>query len=165
VIDIFAPEPLSPAHRTGDFHCGVPSLDSWLHERALTNHSRHFSQVFVSADRFGVVLAYYTLSTAAIVRSSAPSAIRRNAPDPVPAMMIGRLAVTESQQGQCLGQIIVKDALARCARVSQETAFAAVLVNPVDAAAKRFWERFTFCTLPGDPGTMYLPTSALADVI
>jgi GNAT superfamily N-acetyltransferase len=159
---LFAPEPISSAHRAEGFECGVASLDDWLKRRAVANQLRHFSQVFVIAAEDHSVAAYYALSTGAVFRSLAPATLRRNAPDPLPALVIGRLAVDSRFQGRGLARVLLRDALARCLRASHDVAFAMVLATPVDARAREFWSRWQFRPLPGDPTTMFLATQALS---
>jgi GNAT superfamily N-acetyltransferase len=118
----------------------------------------------VIADSDGRVAAYYALATGAVARDFVPGPIRRNATDPIPALVIGRLAVDLRCQEQGLARVLVKDALTRCLRVREHAGFALVLVNPVDAVAERFWARWRFRPLPGDAHTMYLPTDGLAKV-
>jgi GNAT superfamily N-acetyltransferase len=158
---LFAPEPLLAAHNVDGFRCGVDSLDGWPRRRALANQERHFSQVFVIADGGHQVAAYYALSTGAVSRAFVPASLRRNAPDPIPALVIGRLAVDSERQGEGLARILVRDALTRCLRARRDIAFAAVLVTSADARARSFWERWQFRPLPGDPSAMWLPTAAL----
>jgi GNAT superfamily N-acetyltransferase len=154
---------LAPTHRTGDFTCGDESLDAWLHRRALNNQAHHYSQTFVVADETLRVVGYYALATGSLGRAAAPGSLRRNAPDPIPAMVVGRLGVDVAYQGRGLGRILVRDALLRCLRGSVDFAFAAILVTPADDNAREFWTHWQFRRLPGDATAMYLPTTALAD--
>jgi GNAT superfamily N-acetyltransferase len=131
-------------------------LDRWLKRRALANQSRHFSQVFVIASGDYSVAAHYALSMGAVTRLVAPTALRRNAPDPLPALVIGRMAVDSRHQGHGLARVLLRDALARCIRASRDLAFALVLATPVDARAREFWAHWQFRPLPGDPATVYL---------
>jgi GNAT superfamily N-acetyltransferase len=154
---------LAPTHVTGAFACGDGSLDAWLRRRALDNQARHYSQTFVIADETLRVVGYYALATGSIDRAAAPGALRRNAPDPIPAMVLGRLGVDVAWRGRGLGRILVRDALLRCLRGSADFAFAAIVVTPADDDARGFWTHWQFRPLPGDATAMHLPTTALAD--
>jgi hypothetical protein len=86
------PTAITPAHHLVDFDSGEPSLDDWLKKRALKNHASGASRCFVvCADN--AVVGYYSLSAGAISHQTAPKAMRRNMPDPLPVLLLGRLAI------------------------------------------------------------------------
>ncbi len=89
---IRAPEPLTAVHHAQAFTCGETSLDLWLKQRALRNQVSGASRVYVICDDTRVV-GYYALATGGLVAVEATEAIRRNMPNPIPAMVLGRLAV------------------------------------------------------------------------
>lgn len=151
-----APTPLSASHELGDFDCGAPVLDEWLRSRALRNESR-YSRTFVVGS--GVRLAgYYCISAGAVDRVSAPSKLRRNAPEAIPVSVIGRLAVDRAFAGRGLGASLLADALGRIAFASQNIGIAAALVHAKDDAAKRFYLACAeFIEYPADSRTLYLP--------
>lgn len=90
---LLAPQPLTTTHQLDDFSCGEPTLDEWLKRRALAKHLRGASRTFVAADHEGRVFGYYSMAAGAVTHQLATSDIRRNMPDPVPVMVLGRLAV------------------------------------------------------------------------
>lgn len=160
-MTFFAPEPLADRHRLGEFSCGVDSLDQWLTRRARTNSRSGASRVFVVCAEADVVVAYYSLSTGAVVRDTLPAALRRDTPQPIPILLIGRFAVDRRYQRQGLGRSLLQDALERCARLSQEVGFMAVLVHPVDEQAMTFWQRFGFIPAPTREPMLLLSTAHL----
>jgi GNAT superfamily N-acetyltransferase len=97
--EIGAPEHLTPAHDVTDFDSGVPALDDWLKRRALDNEKAHASRTYV-VTAGGRVVGYYALANGAVSAADAPGRVRRNMPDPIPVMIIGRLAVDRGWQGR-----------------------------------------------------------------
>ena len=97
-----APEPLNDSHLIDQFECGEPSLDDWLRRRASANQASGASRTFVVC-RGVQVLGYYALAAGGITSSEAPSRLRRNMPDPIPVMVLGRLAVDRREHGKGLG--------------------------------------------------------------
>ena len=87
------PEPLTASHRLDDFECGEAALDDWLKRRALANQSSGASRTFVVTDQDGRVRGYYAMAAGAVSHQLATSGVRRNMPDPVPVMVLARLAV------------------------------------------------------------------------
>ena len=91
--DYSAPLPISMEHDSGDFDCGDNVLNDWLRRRALANQISLASRTFVICTDGRHVVAYYSLATGAIARELAPGAIRRNMPEQIPLIVLGRLAV------------------------------------------------------------------------
>jgi hypothetical protein len=86
------PEPLDPDHDIAGFDCGVESLNAWLQRRAAANQVSGASRTFVVCENTKVV-GYYALASSAVAAAAAPGRFRRNMPDPVPVVVLGRLAV------------------------------------------------------------------------
>lgn len=93
-----APEPLNPDHVIADFDCGGTSLNAWLQRRAMANQVSGASRSFVVCDGDHVV-GYYALASSAVAPAAAPGRFKRNMPDPVPVVALGRLAVALSHRG------------------------------------------------------------------
>jgi len=89
---ISAPEPLHAGHVLTSFCCGVDSMDNWLKQRAMKNQVTGASRSFVCCDNNSKVLAYYSLASSAVTTNTAPGRFRRNMPDPIPVVVLGRLA-------------------------------------------------------------------------
>ena len=155
-----APVPLGDDHDTTNFDCGSAPLNEWLSQRARKSESR-FSRTYVVCE-IRQVIAYYCISAGAVERSSAPSRLRRNAPNTIPVSIIGRLAVSRLHQGQSLGTHLLADALRRIAIASQTIGIGAVLVQAKDDDAKRFYlSRSEFQEYPSESRTLYMPIDTL----
>ena len=153
--EITPPEPITTAHNVESFACGVPVLDEWLKRRALKNESSGASRTFVICQDKQVV-GYYTLATGSIEHGSAPGKIRRNMPNPIPVMVLGRLAVDQEQQHAGLGRGLLKDAVLRTLTVSQHAGVKALLVHALSEDAKRFYTRSGFLESPFDTMTLMI---------
>ncbi len=92
-LQLGAPEPLSGTHHTDGFDCGEAALDEWLRRRAMANQLSGASRTFVVADQEGRVCGYYAMAAGAVAHQGATGSVRRNMPDPIPVMVLARLAV------------------------------------------------------------------------
>lgn len=157
-------EPLADHHERNAFHCGEAALDDYIRHRARQDLKRRVATVFVAVGEENHVIAgYYTLSAASLDRNHLPEAQARKLPRyPVPAAIIGRLAVDEDYQGQAYGRFILFDALDRILRASQNMAVHAVLVDAKNDAARAFYEKVGFQALPGVPGRLFIPLKMIA---
>ena len=155
------PEPLAASHRLDDFECGEAVLDDWLKRRALANQSRGASRTFVVTDQDGLVCGYYAMAAGAVSHRLATSGVRRNMPDPVPVMVLARLAVDRRAQGQHLGASLLQDAVNRAVAVSQNAGVRALLVHALDQKAKQFYEHYGFQPSPTHPMTLMLRLSSV----
>ncbi len=142
--DLTPPEPLSSEHRIDAFECGEPLLDEWLRKRALGNQGSGASRTFVVTDAAGRVMGYYALAAGAVSHETATSAVRRNMPDPVPVLVLGRLAVDRRAQGVRLGAALLQDAVKRAISVAADAGVRALLVHALSEQAKRFYEHYGF---------------------
>jgi GNAT superfamily N-acetyltransferase len=149
------PEPLHHGHVLDAFASGVPMLDDWLLRRALVNQDNGASRTFVLC-RAPRVIGYYALAAGAIASNEAPGRLRRNMPDPIPMMVLGRLAVDRHEQGRGLGALLLRDALARTHRAAREMGIVGVLVHAISEEAKSFYQRWGFLEAPSHPMTLVL---------
>jgi GNAT superfamily N-acetyltransferase len=155
-LDLVAPQPLASDHNCIDFSCGELVLDDWLKRRALINQVSGASRTFVVADRDHRVWGYYAMAAGAVSHQLATGNIRRNMPDPVPVMVLGRLAVDRRAQGIKLGGSLLQDAVNRAINVAQNTGVRALLVHALNEPAKRFYEYYGFQASPVDPLVLML---------
>jgi GNAT superfamily N-acetyltransferase len=155
-LQLTAPQPLNATHHLDTFDCGEPVLNEWLKRRALSNHMSGASRTFVVANTENLVLAYYALAAGAVSHQQAPSAIRRNMPDPVPVIVLGRLAVDHRAQGIKLGASLLQDAVNRVLVLSQNAGIRALLVHALNDRAKQFYEHYGFQPSPIDSMTLML---------
>ena len=106
---ISAPVSISPDQVTGIFDCGVASLNEWLKRQALKNETTGASRTFVVCDGEQQVVGYYALATGSVIRREAPGKVRRGMPEPVPVLILGRLAVALPWQAAGIGSGLSKD--------------------------------------------------------
>jgi ribosomal protein S18 acetylase RimI-like enzyme len=157
--------PLNPTHDRTGFRCGVKALDSYLKKQAKQDIKRHISRVFVTTkpDNPKVVIGYYTLSTLSIELNQIPEKLARKLPKhPVPAALIGRLAVNNAAQGQGVGKMLLADAIKRTLAVSDQIAIYAMVVDAINDNAKRFYEQFGFTRLSDDRPRLFLPLKSIS---
>jgi GNAT superfamily N-acetyltransferase len=151
------PEPISDAHDVNAFDCGESSLNDWLRRRALQNETSGASRTYVVCEESTrSVVAYYCLAAGAIANGAAPGRVRRNMPDPIPVMVIGRLAVDKHHRGRGLGQGLLRDALLRTLQAAHIAGIRAILVHAISPHAKTFYERAGFHASPIDPMTLMI---------
>ena len=155
-LQLGAPEPLSSVHRLDEFDCGELVLDEWLKRRALANQLSGGSRTFVVADQDSRVCGYYAMAAGAVAHQMATSSVRRNMPDPVPVMVLARLAVDQRAQGMNLGASLLQDAVNRAVAVSLNTGVRALLVHALHDRAKLFFEHYGFQASPVHPMTLML---------
>jgi GNAT superfamily N-acetyltransferase len=148
-----APEALADHHVVDAFDCGEPDLDIWLRRRALANQVSGASRTFVVC-RMAHVVGFYALAAGAIASNEAPGRLRRNMPDPIPVLVLGRLAVHRAEQGRNLGSLLLRDAAIRTHRVANDTGVAGVLVHAISEPAKAFYARRGFVECPSNPLTL-----------
>ena len=154
------PEPLGEHHDLTAFACGRDDLDRWLKERARDSEGRSArTYVVTRGDR---VVAFHCVSAGSVVRSSLPRRLRHGNPDPVPLIVIGRLAVDSEFHGRGLGSGLLKDALSRALAASRAIGVRAVLVHAIDDEAAAFYARFGFLPSPIDARTLMLPIDTIA---
>jgi predicted N-acetyltransferase YhbS len=163
-LSLQPPTALTATHLVTEFDCGVESLNEWLDKRAWKNQVLDVSRTFVITNG-EVVIGYYCLSSAAIDRIELPKSRQRNMPDPIPAILIGRLAVDLRYQGQKIGLSLLQDAICRIITASQSIGIAYILVHALDDAAKRFYELNGFVAIPEQPLTLFLSVATATKAI
>lgn len=145
------PTPLDSTHRTDRFDCGEESLNDWLRKRALKNQVTGGSRTFVVCEPDHRVVGYYALAAGSVVHRAAPGKIRRNMPDPIPVVVLGRLAVDLSWPGRGLGGDLLSNAVKRSIQTASHVGVRALIVHALSEEAKRFYERSGFQSSPTDP--------------
>jgi GNAT superfamily N-acetyltransferase len=155
---ISSPEHLNGDHDLSAFDCGVSSLDTWLKRQALLNEASGASRTYV-VTAGGRVVGYYALATGSVNQAESTGRIRRGMPDPIPVMILGRLAVDREFQRAKLGSALLKDALLRTLQVSSLVGIRAVLLHAISEDAKRFYLRYGFAEAPLNPMTLMIKLS------
>jgi GNAT superfamily N-acetyltransferase len=155
------PEKLREDHDLSRFQCGEPALDDWLRRRALQNEESGASRTYVVCAGLRVT-AYYALAVGAVAHAGTAGRIRRNMPDPVPVMIIGRLAVDQEFHGHGLGQGLLRDAMLRTLQAADIAGIRAILVHAISSDAQRFYERHGFVRSPIDPLMLMITVADVA---
>ena len=152
------PQKLQPEHDVSVFDCGELVLNDWLRRRALQNQQSGASSTYVVLDKIRVV-AYYSLAAGSVARETAPGRVRRNVPDPVPVVVVGRLAVDRGFQSQGLGRALLRDAVLRILQAADIIGVRAILVHALSDQAKHFYEDYGFTPSPINPLTLMITVS------
>lgn len=164
---LISPSPVEPIHADDDvsrFDCGVERPDRWLVERAKANEGKLASRTYV-VKRDALVVGFYAISTSSIVHAAVGGSVRRNMPDPIPAVLLGQLAIDRSVQGQRLGVSLLQDALLRILQVSKVIGTRVVIVDAISDEARAFYLRFGFTATRTDPMRLFLDIRAIEVVL
>ena len=149
-VDFSPPRLLAAEDDLDGFDCGSEPLNSWLRLRAQSNHVSGASRSYVCASGARVI-GYFCLAAGSVQHEAAPGSIRRNMPDPVPTIIMGRLAVDLKVRGRGIGRQLVIYAIERCEEVAEIAGFRALLVHAKDTVAAAFYSRHKFIASPIDP--------------
>ncbi len=158
-------ERLGRAHERSAFSCGRESLDAFLRTLVNQYEKRRLGRTYVVV-RPGEerVLGYYTLASGSVSFEKLPKKAAKKLPrHPVPVVLLARLAIDQSAQGQGLGGFLLADALRRCLVLAAQLGVHAVEVDALDEQAKAFYEKYGFVALQDNPLHLYLPIATLAD--
>lgn len=150
-----APQPLAEHHRRDEFDSGEPSLDDWLKRRAARNQANGSSRTYVVCEG-EVVIGYYCLAAGAIGHAEAPSLMKRNRPDPVPVLVLGRLAIHQEHHRQGIGTALLNDAIRRSLQAASIAGVTALLVHAISEQARYFYLSRGFVESPVKPMTLCL---------
>ena len=152
-------EPLAPHHDRASFSCGEPSLDRYIRRQASQDARRRVARVFVvSGEPPERIAGYYALSAASFEKDNLPEGLAKRLPHyPVPAAVIGRLAVDLRSQGSGLGEVPLLDAIHRVVRAGDTIGVYAVVVDALHDRASAFYERYGFVPFQSQPLRLYLP--------
>lgn len=152
MVAVTPPRPLVEEDEREAFDCGRESINTWFRRHAWFNQANNLSRVNVIADvQTGRIVGYVSLSTAQIERAFLPKSQQRNRPDPVPAVLLGQLAVDKNDQGQGHAVSLLLFALRTALRIAEIVGAAGVLLHPLDDDVRSFYARWGFQDLPFDP--------------
>lgn len=157
---IQAPEPIRADHHVTTFQCGEDVLDEWLQRRALKNEVLGASRTFVACVEQNVV-GYYALAAGSVSHTMVSSKMRRNMPEPIPAIILARLAIDKNWQGNGVGYSLLQDALLRSQAAAGYIGAKVMLVHALTDSAKHFYEHFGFRASPIDDKMLMLTLSEL----
>lgn len=159
-------EVLEKKHERSSFNCGHILLDDYIKKQARRDVNRDLSACFVLIDEENVVKGYYTLSANSIRREDFPESLLKKMPPSyinLPTTLLGRLAVDNSIKGQKYGEVLLMDALYRTLKTLESVGSLAVIVDPIDEKAQRFYGKYGFILLPTS-GKMFLPMKTIKDL-
>ncbi|WP_019867587.1 GNAT family N-acetyltransferase [Methylovulum miyakonense] len=163
-LKLTPPAPITDKLELSNFDSGEFSLNEWLKRRAFKNHAIGASRCFVlCAD--AKVIGYYSLSAGAISHEAAPKAMRRNMPDPLPVLLLGRLAVDKRYHNQGIGQALLRDAMLRAVNVSGNAGVFALLVHALSDQAKQFYLSRGFVESPLQPMTLIMTLETVRSIL
>jgi GNAT superfamily N-acetyltransferase len=149
-------EKLRPSHAIEGFDCGREELNRYLLRFAWANQQAGAAQTYVGLVGDAVV-GYYTLAVGHVTREEAPERLTKGqARHPVPIMLLARLAVALSSQGQGVGKALLRDAMQRTLQAADIAGIRAFAVHAKDEEAKRFYEKFDFIPSPTDPMHLFV---------
>ena len=158
------PTAITADHGLEDFDSGEASLDEWLKKRALKNHASGASRCFILCSGKTVV-GYYSLSAGAISHEVAPKAMRRNMPDPLPVLLLGRLAIDRNYHNQGLGSGLLRDAMLRALNVAGDAGVFAILVHALHGQAKQFYLSRGFVQSPLQPMSLMMTLATVRSIL
>ncbi|MCA0051480.1 GNAT family N-acetyltransferase [Mesorhizobium sp. B283B1A] len=159
-MSLSAPVPLADHHDLNDFSSGIPSLDDWLKKRARANQAGGASRTYVTCIGNRVV-GYYAIASGGVRMVETPGRFRRNMPDPIPVVVLGRLAVDQSHHGQGIGRALVRDAGLRILQAAEILGIRGILVHAISDDARAFYMAVGFEPSPVEPLTLM---ATLADL-
>lgn len=159
-MPLSAPVRLAEDHQLEDFSSGEASLDDWLKKRARSNQASGASSVYVCCEGYRIA-AYYSLSASAVTAALTPGRFRRNMPDPIPVVPLGRLAIDTRWQRQGVGRSLFRDAALRVSQAADSIGVRGIVVHAISDDARKFYLALGFTGCPGDPMMLVV---TLADV-
>jgi len=163
-LNLRPPSPITADSELADFDSGELSLNEWLKKRALKNNAAGASRCFVLCNG-NTVIGYYSLSAGAISHEAAPKAMRRNMPDPLPMLLLGRLAVDKRYHNKGIGQALLRDAMIRAVNVSGNAGIFAILVHALNDQAKQFYLSRGFVESPLQPMTLMMTIETVRSIL
>ena len=159
-----SPEPLTAEHRIEAFESGQAVLDNWLRRRALVNQSTGASRTYVVCEDKRVV-AFYALASGAIAQAGVTGKFRRNMPEPIPIVILARLAVDRAYHGRGLGRGMFRDAALRVVQAADTIGIRGIIVHAISEEARRFYVALGFDPSPGDAMTLMVTLRDLSSAI
>jgi GNAT superfamily N-acetyltransferase len=152
-VPLSPPEPLAGHHELDVFASGEDALDDWLRRRARANQASGASRTYVVSEG-GRVAGYYALASGAISQASVPGRFRRNMPDPIPVVLLARLAVDRTHQGRGLDRALFRDAARRVAQAADAIGIRGIVVHAISENARRFYIALGFDPCPAEAMTL-----------
>jgi GNAT superfamily N-acetyltransferase len=158
------PEPLTDDHQLDRFDSGAPTLDDWLKRRAMANQASGATRTYVVCEGKRAV-AYYALASGAIAQAGVPGKLRRNMPDPIPVVVLARLAVDANYQGRGLGRALFRDAAVRVTHAADAIGIRGIIVHAISESAREFYISLGFDPCPSDGMTLVVTLRDLRAIL
>ena len=155
-MGLHAPVPLQPDHIVTGFSCGEESMDAWLRQHALRNQESGASRTFVVTTDDSCVVGYYSLAAGHLVAIDAVGRFRRNMPDPLPVVVLGRLAVDIRFQHRGLSRAMVRDALLRTIAAAEQLGIRGVIVHALRNELIDYYRKLGFTSSPTTPDLLMI---------
>lgn len=137
-------------------------LNHWLQRRAAANQASGASRTFVAREE---VVGYCALASSAVAPAAAPGRFRRNMPDPIPVVVLGRLAVATSHRGQGVGRALFQDAALRVIHAADAIGIRGMVVHALSEEAKAFYLSLGLDESPLDPMTLMVTVIDLREAV
>ena len=153
VNGLLPPELLADRHEFGDFRSAEPSLDDWLKRRARANQVSGASRTYVVCQHQRVI-GYYALASGVVTVETAPGRFRRNMPDPIPVVVLARLAVDRDWHGRGIGRGLFRDAARRVSQAADAIGIRGIVVHAISEEARNFYVALGFDQSPREPLTL-----------
>ena len=151
MADFLPPRPIADTDDIFDFDCGRDSLNAWLRQHCLRNQETGASRTSVICEaQSGRIAGYVSLSAAQIERAYMLKRDQRNMPDPIPAVLMGQLAVDKRDQAQGVAASLLYSAFKTTLRIAEEVGCFTLLTHPLDEEVRSFYRKFDFVDLPGE---------------
>ncbi len=163
-LPLSPPEPLTDDHQVDSFESGEPVLDDWLRRRARANQASGASRTYLVCEG-KCVAAYYALASGAIAQAGVPGKFRRNMPDPIPVVVLARLAVDRHYQGHGLGRALFRDAAQRVAHAADTIGIRGILVHAISEEARKFYIALGFDPCPAEAMTLVVTLRDLRAIL
>ena len=146
------PRPLQASDDRQNFDCGRESLNQWFRRHAWRNQQSGASRISIICDPLtGAIAGYVSLSAAQIERGHLPKSVQRNQPDPLPALLLGQLAIDQQYQGRGYAKSLMFFALTTAVRLAKDMGCFCVVTHPLDDTVRAFYRHFGFEDMPFDP--------------
>jgi GNAT superfamily N-acetyltransferase len=164
VKKLSSPALISTDFELDNFDSGESSLDDWLKKRSLKNQISGASRCFVLCEGKRVI-GYYSLSAGAISHESAPKSMRRNMPNPLPILLLGRLAIDKNYHNKGLGSALLRDAMLRVVNIAHDAGVFAILGHCLSDEAKKFYLSRGFVESPLKPMTLMMTLETVRSIL
>jgi len=157
--------PLSREHDRNGFDCGAEPLNLYLRRNARQHADKGIARTFVLVDEDSPsgILGFFTLTFCNVESTELPARLAKKLPTSAPALKLARLAILKSHQGQGLGGLLLSSACRYCEDAEAIAGGIGLFVDAKDERAARFYSRFGFTPLHGDPLTLFLPMRTIRE--